>query len=108
MSVNSSHCSTKWANLPPTGRSRRGNAGSGKGWLSYLCGGRGKFRGGELPRVTRLLREILFITCSNGLRMSFRPIRLRKVKFSLFSRIFGHLKSCWRIGRLMLVQLKLG
>ena len=34
LSVNSSHCSKKWANRPPTGMSGRGSAGSGKGWLS--------------------------------------------------------------------------
>ena len=34
-------------------------AGSGKGWLSELCGGRSKFRGGELSGITSRLREIL-------------------------------------------------
>ena len=37
--VNSPHCSTKWATLPPTGISGHGKIGSGKGWLSELCGG---------------------------------------------------------------------
>ena len=36
--VNSPHCSTKWVNLPPTGISGCGKIGSGKGWLSELCG----------------------------------------------------------------------
>ena len=49
--VNSHHCSTKWAN-PPTGISGRGKIGSGKSWLSELCGRWGMFRGGELFRVT--------------------------------------------------------
>ena len=31
LSVNFSHCSTKWANLPPTGISGLGKTGSGKG-----------------------------------------------------------------------------
>ena len=38
LSVNSSHCSTKWANLPPTGMSGRGKTDSGKGWTSIFCG----------------------------------------------------------------------
>ena len=75
LSVNSSHCSTKWANLPPTGISWRGSTGSGKGWLSKLCGGRGKFRGGELSSVTIPPSEILFITSCTGLSMCFRSIR---------------------------------
>ena len=37
--VNSPHCFTKWANLPPTGIPGCGKTGSGKGWLSELCGG---------------------------------------------------------------------
>ena len=35
--VNSPHCSTKWANLSPTGISGYVKIGSGKDWLSELC-----------------------------------------------------------------------
>ena len=35
------------ANLSPTGMSRISKTGSGKSWLSELCGGRSKFRGGN-------------------------------------------------------------
>ena len=57
--MNSSHCSTKWVNLLPTGISGRGKIGSGKGWLSELCGRRGRFKGGELSYVTSPLRKVL-------------------------------------------------
>ena len=66
----------------------RGSTGSGKGWLSELCGGRGKFRGGELFGVTTPLSEILFITCRNGLSLCFRPIRLHVFRSRLFARTF--------------------
>ena len=69
LSVNSSDCSTKWANRPSTGMSGRGSTGSGKGWISELCGGRDKFRGGDLSGVISPLSEILFITSSNGLSL---------------------------------------
>ena len=62
LSVNFSHCSTKWANLPPTGMPGLGKTGSGKGWLSQLCGGRGHFSEGELFGVTAPLHKILSIT----------------------------------------------
>ena len=32
--VDSPHCSTKWANLPPIGITGRSKIGSGEGWLS--------------------------------------------------------------------------
>ena len=69
--VNSPHCSTKWANLPPTGVSGHGKIGSGKGWLSELYGGRGMFRGGELFGVTTPLRKILLGIGRKGLSLSF-------------------------------------
>ena len=37
--VNSPQCSSKWANLPPTGISGLSKIGSEKRWLSELCGG---------------------------------------------------------------------
>ena len=74
--VSSPHCSTKWANLPPTGISGRGKIGSGKGWLSELCGRRGMFRGGELFHVTTPLIKILSSTGLKGLGLSFRPVQL--------------------------------
>ena len=72
LSVKFSHCPTKegqsYPPTPPTppptptGMSGLGKTGSGKGWLSELCGRRGKFRGGELFGVTTPLEEILSVT----------------------------------------------
>ena len=87
--------------------SGRGSTRSGKGWFSELCGGRGRFRGGELSDVTSPLSQILFITSSNGLSLCFRPIRLCRFRFSLFGRIFWHFKSSWQIERLLLIKLSL-
>ena len=101
--MNSSHCSTKCANLSPTGMSGRGSTGSGKGWLSELCGG----------RVISPLGKILFITCRSGLSLYesilslLRPIRLRRFRSRLFGRIFWHFKSSWRTQRLLLVKFSL-
>ena len=105
LSVNSSHCSTKWANLPPTGMSGRGSTVSGKGWLSEFCGGRGKFRGGELFGDATPPGEILFITCRNGLSLCFRPIRLCLFRSRLFVRNFLYFKSSWRTERLLLLNM---
>ena len=74
--VNSHHCSTKWANLPPTGISGHGKIGSGKGWLSELCERRGMFRGGELFNVTTPLSIVLSSTGRKGLSLSFRSVLL--------------------------------
>ena len=58
--VNSPNCSTKWVNLPPTGISGHGKIGSGKGWLSELCGRPGMLRERELLNATTpLLRKVL-------------------------------------------------
>ena len=56
--------------------SGRGKTGSGKGWLSELCGRRGSFRGGELSRVTTPLSIVLSSTGRKGLGLSLRPVRL--------------------------------
>ena len=69
--VNSLHCSTKWANLPPTLISEGGKIGSGKGWLSELCGRRGK-----LFCVTAPNGKVLSSTRRKGLGLSFRPVVL--------------------------------
>ena len=74
--VNSPHCSIKCANLPPTGILVHGKIGSGKGWLSELCGRRVLFRGGELSCVTSPLCIVLSSTRRKGMGLSFRPIRL--------------------------------
>ena len=72
LSVNSSYCSTKWANLPPTGISCRGNTSSGKGWISELCGGRGMFRERGLFRTSTPLRIVFPISGRIGLTLTFR------------------------------------
>ena len=64
-----------WANLPPTGISECGKTGSGKAWLSELCGTQGIFRGGELSRVTTPLSIVLSRTRRKGLGLSLRPVR---------------------------------
>ena len=74
--VNSPHCLTKWAKLPPTGISGHGKIGSGKSWLSELCGRRGMFRGGELFSITAPLRKVFSSTGHKGLSLSFRPVLL--------------------------------
>ena len=85
--VNSPHCSTKWANLPPTGISGRGKIGSGKGWLSELCGRQRMFRGGELFSVTSPLRKVLPSTGHKGLSLSFRPVRLALFRSGRLARL---------------------
>ena len=70
--VNSPSCSTKWANLPPTGISGHVKIGNRKGWLSELCGK----QGGELIRVTIPLSIVLSSTGRNGLSLSYRPAQL--------------------------------
>ena len=49
LSVNSSHCSTKQANLPPTGISGCGKMGSGKGWVSELVEDEASLEEGSTP-----------------------------------------------------------
>ena len=60
LSVNSSHWSAKWANLPPTGMSGHSRIGSGKDWISEFCGRWGLLRGGELFLISTFLSILLF------------------------------------------------
>ena len=85
LSVSSSYCSIKWANLPPTGMSGLGRTGSGKGWFSEFCGRWGLLRGGELFRISTSL-SIVFITGCVWLCLTFRPVRLRLLRPGRFSR----------------------
>ena len=87
---NSPHCSTKWANLPPTGISGRGKIDRGKGWLSELCGRRGLFRGEELSRVTTpLIIIVLSSTGRKGLGLSFVQKNLFKMIYYTVYVIFS-------------------
>ena len=82
----------QWANLPPTGISGRGKIGSGKGWLSVLCGRQGMFRVGELIRVTAPLRKVLSNTGCKGLSLNFRPVQLALFRSGRLARLSRSLK----------------
>ena len=92
LSVSSSHCSTKWANLPLTGMSGRGRTGSGKGWTSAFCGRWGLLRGGELFLIPASLC-ILFPIWWIWLCLDFRPERLLLLRPRKFSRLLWSFKS---------------